>query len=341
MNYRLLIPIFLAILLLGSVNGLTIDSKKCFNDGHVEIVVNGGDNESKVYISDINLMIGGISINNTWSNEYVYDAQSVEKQYSEIATEEGLFNRDEFYYVDIDYFITLPNGDKDQKSIKETVDCPGLLFTCSKLGLSIDSCHTTNRNKFQAYLNILGLRQSEKAMMDALKAVTYNFETENSYTDIRNAYTKKGKLPINAEIIELGNEKYLLEANLEDNFVKTLGIRYDTLVFGCVEGNYPNVSFYDVKECTSEISLEEGTADADLEDMKAQKFEAEGTGANLEESKIEETEKVTDTQKVEEASKDVEFYQDYSPLKIMGFVLLIVFLFSAFVLAYLRRKGYI
>lgn len=139
------------------------------------------------------------------------------------------------------------------------------MFSCKRLGIKINDCTTSKREKFAANLDIYGLEQSQQGALDPLKVIEYILETQILYKDIDGYTSKRGSLPAGATIKKTGENKYLIEAefgNYTTNHVKSMFARFnDKLPSPCNPTKYPELTLSHRQDCTYKETEEDFTAD--------------------------------------------------------------------------------
>lgn len=248
--------VFVLLLALPFACGLELYDIECYNDGHVEFTVSA-ENESKAYTKDIAVFSGNELVEGSWGDTIFMEKSSIaNRKYGTFTSKEGVFTKKEVYNIKVDYAITMNATTKYNQSLSFQANCPGLLFTCSKLNLSIQDCYNQD-NKFKAIMKIQGLSQSNDAKMDPAKVVSYTISASNIYQGINNFNSKEGGLPLNYNISSLSNEEYLLEFGFEGNSVNKLFVELNEEMFiACSRDKYSQVKYYDSKECSSKPAEE-------------------------------------------------------------------------------------
>jgi hypothetical protein len=234
------------------------------------------------------------------------------------------------YPINIEYKLTQEDGTKTDETQSLGIECPGVIFTCEELNISIESCENQG-DLFRAVLNVKGLEQSKEAMMGLLQVVDFQLETENKYKDMDGKETSKGTLPEKAQAVRLEKDKYVIRyefSSKNPNTVKILRASYNTnLKYPCDTEKYPEVKFYDSIECKRVEATQE---------VEPKKDVAIQTQAVKEQSKETQTEtKKTADQIIQQEPKN------YKPLAVISMILVGVLGFGGIILSYLYRRGYI
>jgi len=260
MKTKLLILILVSLLLVSSASALKViregevaegeDFTKCYDDGSLTIVLKA-NNEIDAYTKTMVVSTGDKTLKGTWDND-VLKLTSTQKTATFTGKENQLTEK-KTYPIKINY----KEGPADAMVDAELtfdLECPGLSFTCEKLGIKINDCMTSKRGSFNANLEIYGLEQSENAMLDPLKVVEYILYTQILYKDVNGYTSKNGNLPEGATIKKTGDNKYLIEAQFDlytTNHVKSMIARFnDQLPRTCNPTKYPNIILSNRKDCT-------------------------------------------------------------------------------------------
>jgi len=233
-----------------NASALMFYSGECFNDGMARITVNAGDNDSKVFSSQMKTFIDGIEVDGEWSGVHFRNSNDGSKKYGVFETKEGLFNEQRTYNIEISYFI---ENDPQKRTISGTMDCPGLRFSCALLNLTVNNCYT-KEGKFVADLIIAGIDQSSGIEKSPDEAVIYGITAEKKYLDVSGNTRESGKLPVGYSITQKGKDRYTIEAPFVDNKVTNFyaTFKLDEFIRYCDSKNYPEVSFFDKTECSYE-----------------------------------------------------------------------------------------
>lgn len=229
---------------------LEVYNANCYNDGHLELILIG-NNVSKAYTKDINISYNGQNIEGSWSYQYIKKSDQGYEKYGTFTSKEGSLIGKKQYLLNINYILTENSTAMHRQALDATVDCPGLFFSCSMLNLSIEDCYNQG-NKFTAIIKTQGLSQSPGTLMKPDEVISYTLKTKQTYLDVNNLQSKKGSLPKQYNITEYGDskEKYLLQFELEDNFVDSLFVEFNNdLAVPCSREKYSKVKFYDLKSC--------------------------------------------------------------------------------------------
>ena len=273
-----------------NASALMFYSGECFNSGGARITVNAGDNDSKVYSSQMKTFIDGVEIEDgTWSAVYFRNSNDGSKKYGILETKEGLFNEQKKYNIEVSYYI---ENDSQKRTISGTMECPGLRFSCALLNLTVGSCYTEN-GKFVADLTVAGIAQSSGIEKTPEESVIYGLTAEKKYLDAAGNNQENGKLPAGYSITQVGKDRYTIEAPFVDNkviiFYATL--KLDEFIKYCDSKDYPEVSFFDKTECSSEtqetvqqeqpiVKAPEETTEQEEEPVEPENVEPEEIVAN-------------------------------------------------------------
>ena len=137
------------------------------------------------------------------------------------------------YNIKVEYII---KGSEDKKELNFVVNCPGMVFNCKFLEVSVDDCYTED-GILKAFLTIKGLLPSnsplaQNQIRDPIKDMTYNLEADKPYESIDTKTglikeSKYGAIPKNAQVTQTERDHYFLFADLgKDNFVKKLAVSF-------------------------------------------------------------------------------------------------------------------
>lgn len=132
---------------------------------------------------------------------------------------EGIFSESGRYMLNLNY------GSNARSAV---FNCPGLLFSCQLLDIRVNSCSNEN-GIFKTELTVKGLKPSDLAsakVIDLIDGLDYTFSAEKPYEDINGNIMAGGSLPKNYKMTELGDDKYLFEAEMGENIVNSLRVAY-------------------------------------------------------------------------------------------------------------------
>lgn len=318
MKKGVLFLMFLFVLF--NVNALMFYSGECSNEGVARVTVNAGDNDSKIYSSQMKIFIDGVELEKEWSGEYFRNSNDGSKKYGVIESDEGMFNEMRTYDIEISYYY---ENDPQKRTITGEMECPGLRFSCALLNLSIDDCYTEN-GKFVVDMTILGIEQSPGVEREPDVAVGYNMAAEKRYLDVYGNNKEEGLLPAGYMITKLAKGKYRIEAPFVDNTVKVFYARFDLNEFirYCDSSDYPGALFWDKQECRSDSVQEPVVEEVEEEEVEA----------------VEEIEEPEDV--VEEEPAEVEEVQiQTGNVKVLIIITVVVILLVIFGLIYIKKKG--
>ena len=253
------------LLVMQASYALELYDSECFNNGRIEFTLSG-NNQSKAYTKDIMIKYHETIIEGSWDSNYIAKSDILSRKYGTFISKEGALKNKDKYAIDIFYVLVENATAKYEQKLSFSADCPGLLFSCSLLNLSIENCYTQD-NKFNAIINASGLAQSEPATMKPDEVIIFKIKAENSYLDINNVNSKEGNLPMDYKINDLKDGQYLLEFDFENNNVNSLYAGFNDKLFkSCSQNDYTDVKFYDLKTC----SVKEGSVQQPkVEDQKA------------------------------------------------------------------------
>ncbi len=320
--------IFLLILAIG-VSALEVSETECKKDGSLKLVLKA-DSTVKTYTEDIGVKVVKTPIFGTWNIIYVTKSESASREYATFQSDENILTAKRSYPINIDYKETKEEGTKLPKTLSFEVECPGLLFSCKNLNISIESCENQKTGLFRAVLNVKGLEQSDLAKMDIMNVVDFLIEAENKYKDSTGKETSRGTLPLKSQVTRLEKDKYVIRyefSSKNNNTVKSLWLGYNNnLIQPCKQDQYPEVEFYDKIECSKEETLQQ-----------EQKEEVVAPSEIKEDQKSE-----TPTQNKKTADQILQQQpKNYKPLAIVSIILIVVLSIGGIILSYLYKKGYL
>ncbi|MDP2907187.1 MAG: hypothetical protein Q8O03_04565 [Nanoarchaeota archaeon] len=239
MGTKLLILILVSLLLVGSVSALKVvweadvgegeDATKCFDDGSFNIVLKANSGID-AYTNTMVVSTGDKTLKGIWDND-VLKLTSAQKMATFTGRENQLLEK-KTYPIKINYKEGPPDAMVDAE-LTFDLECPGLSFSCERLGIKINDCTTSKRGDFNANLEIYGMEQSENAMLDPLKVVEYTLETQILYKDINGYTSKKGSLPLGATIKKTGDNKYSIEAQFDKyttNHARNMWVKFNNML---------------------------------------------------------------------------------------------------------------
>jgi len=273
---KILMILAFCIILTSIVSASTFYDTICSADGSLTFRLKS-DKDERIYVNDIKILIVSptgkifdLSEKGEWST---IKRITTEDAGSLFRSEELLLNEEGIYRMEIKYKSFSSSDEYVQKGKEATFECPGLLFSCRLLDVSIDKCYNKD-GKFVAEYTIQGLKPSNlknAKVIDILDGVDYTIEATETYEDINNNIIRKGSLPRNYKLKEIGPNKYSLEAFFFDNEVKAFRVaftersdyRYHYDLHGCytreTEGDLLNhLSAYEkceVLESTDELPI--------------------------------------------------------------------------------------
>ncbi|MBM3200000.1 hypothetical protein FJZ53_03600 [Candidatus Woesearchaeota archaeon] len=271
MNLKTFIFMVLSMLLLAcSVDAIKVYDTQCYDDGSFKITLRA-NNEKDAYTSSMTLTADEKNIKGEWIGDRLTLTSSTEK--------EAVFEGSENQLVEAkSYAMKLlykEGSESAEAELSFELQCPGLLFTCKRLGVKINDCLTSKSGLFEANLDIYGLEQSEKANLDPIKALEYIVDTMMLYKDINGYTSKRGSLPVGSTITKTGDGKYKISAQFDKyttNRVTSLLARFNDnqLPTICSPVKYPGVILSHRQDC----KYEQTQADIEAE-KKARQQEKE------------------------------------------------------------------
>jgi len=245
---RLLVLLALLISMQSSY-ALELYDLDCFNDGHATIILSG-NNESKAYTKDIKLTVDNNQVEGSWSSLFIKKTSIMDQKYGTFTSKEGIFKEKNTYNINVDYVLVENSTASYKETISFPIECPGLLFSCTILNLSVSDCYN-QEGIFTAIINAQGLMQSKDSTMQPDKVISFTIRSKNNYIDKNNFNSKEGDLPANYTISSIGNDNYKLEFELDANTVNSMFIEFnDELFKPCNRNVHSKVKYYDLKECS-------------------------------------------------------------------------------------------
>ncbi len=321
--------IIILILTLG-VNALEIYDKECKNDGSLRVVVKG-DSKAKVYTSEIEVKVGQIAMPGSWDTNYVTRSTTAAREYSTYQSEANILTAKRSYPINVEYKETQEDGSKTIGTAPFEIECPGLVFSCKNLNITILSCENQEDGLFRSSIHISGLEQSEIAKMDVMQVVDFIIEAENKYKDMTGKETARGTLPYKAQVIRIEKDEYVVRyefSSKNNNTVKTLWAGYNNnLKYTCKQVQYPEVKFYDKVECVKQETAQQTEPEEEKVD----------TQTETEKEQPKETQKPT--KKAEQIIQEQP--KNYKPLAIVSIILIVVLSVGGIILSYLYKRGYL
>lgn len=365
------------LILIITALAIKIDGEpECYDDGSFIIPLKA-DSEKYTYTKEIKVTVDGKSLKGTWSNDKIkLTANSIDKYATFTGLEDQLIEK-KTYTIKLDYKLRTESFEEDEEMTFD-LECPGLFFTCNRLGIKINDCLTSKTGKFTSNIEIYGLEQSAKGKMDPLEVIDFLLDTQILYKDIDGLTSKKGSLPEGATVVKVSDNKYLVESNFPKyttNHVTTMKVIFnDNLKRPCNPVDYSDVIFTNQKECVyketeedrelmtkedqekqklieeqSKLILEKSVEEK-IKSLETKKFEIENelsklyiqTGRNSEESeenKVEE--KKQESMNTGYSVKESSgLTKKQGRLKIMSFFMIGVIALGGLLLFYLYREGY-
>jgi len=320
------IVILLTIIL--SVNAIEVFDKECKKDGSLSITLKA-DSKAITYTGDVQVKAAETPIKGTWDTLEILKSETTRREFSTFTSEENILTAKRSYPINIEYKTTEGNGSKTTGTKSFEVECPGLLFSCNGLNMSIESCENQEGGLFRAVVNAQGLEQSPAATMDILQVVDFVLEAENKYKDMTGKETTRGTLPAKSQVLRIQKDKYVIRyefSSKNNNTIKTLWAGFNkNMNYDCNEKEYPDVKFYDKIECKAGEAAEEPKKEIETEKEVVEEENKEKTAEN----------KKTAEDILKVAPKN------YKPLAIVSIILIVVLSIGGIVLSYLYKRGYL
>lgn len=228
------------------------EKTQCFDDGSLKIVLKA-NNEKDAYTNTMVVTADDKTIKGSWDSDKLTMTSGASEKVATFTGVENQLTEAKTYTIKIDY----KEGPSDAMADAEltfNLECPGLLFSCQRLGIKINDCTTSKSGDFKANLEIYGLEQSENATLDPLKAVDYTLDAQILYKDINGYTSKRGNLPLGAVIKKTGDNKYSVEAQFDKyttNHVNNMWVRFNNkLPSVCNPAEYPEIMLSNRQTCT-------------------------------------------------------------------------------------------
>ncbi len=267
MSKKPLILLLTFLLLAFSISAIRVVNEgeeitQCFDDGSLQIVLKANNNKD-AYTKTMIVTADDKTIKGTWDNSILSLTSSADKQAIFTGKENQLIEA-KTYLIKIN-FKEGPSTAMTDAELTFDLECPGLLFSCQRLGIKINDCMTSKRGDFETNLEIYGLEQSENAKLDPLKVIDYTLETQILYKDIDGYTSKKGSLPLGAAIQKTGNNKYNIKAQFDKyttNHVKNMWVKFNNrLPTTCSLVQYPEITLSHRQACKYVETKEDFIAD--------------------------------------------------------------------------------
>ncbi len=266
MRTKLLLLMLIFLLLAYPISALRVifegdEVTQCFDDGSLNIVLKAND-EKDAYTKTMIVSTGDKTLKGIWDND-VLKLTSTEKIATFTGRENQLLEK-KTYPIKINYKEGPPDAMVDAE-LTFDLECPGLSFSCERLGIKINDCMTSKRGDFNANLEIYGMEQSENAMLDPLKVIDYTLETQILYKDVNGYTSKKGSLPLGEVIKKTGENKYSVEAQFDKyttNHVMNMWVKFNNrLPRPCSPAEYSDIILSHRQECKYVETEEDFIAD--------------------------------------------------------------------------------
>jgi len=365
-NIMLIIMFFVIV---SSVSAIKVEKSSCDNDGSFEITLKANTNEY-AETDDITITADGTKIKGSWDKSVIKMGADANEKQSIFKAEENQLVEEKDYTIKISY-TGITESFESEKELDLELECPGLVFSCNRIGLEIEECFTTKSGRFTANLNIHGLEQSKEADLDPFDVIDYDLETQMLYKDINGYTSKKGNLIEGSNIMKIQDNTYAIKGSFPKyttNYVKKMIVRFnDNLPRACIPTDYPDLILSDVKQCEyrqfeeeeeeEETGIPEGFfekpepeeiveeeipeefAEEPPEEELNEKLEQELDEGNTQDEPVEETSESLNTGYIvaEDSSGTAK---KKARLKVLVFSLLGVMIVSGALLSYLYKEGY-
>lgn len=254
---------------------INANGAQCYDDGSIKIVLKA-NNEKEAYTKDMFITADDKRVKGSWEGEKLTILSGYDEKIATFTGIENQLTEQKTYSIKLAYKEVTGSTVQDAE-LTFDLECPGLIFTCKRLGIKINDCLTSKRGKFTANLDIYGLEQSEKGSMDPLKVIDYMLETQILYKDIKGYTSKLGSLPDGATITKTGANQYKIEAEFDKyttNHVKNMWINFNNnMIKQCKPSQYSDIILSGKKQCAYKETEED--MQAEKEETKTQ--EAQNT----------------------------------------------------------------
>lgn len=251
MKARLLLTPLLFLLIVFSVSAVRLETAECFDDGRIEVTIKAGG--SIAYTNQISVFAEGKNLKGSWDKNFISLTDPQNKKSTFISLENYLTG-ERSYQMTVYYTEKIDEETTQDGEFTFDLECPGLIFTCEKVGLKLNDCVSSKRGKITANMNIYGLEQSPGLNLDPLKVLDFKLRAQILYRDINGVVSKIGGLPEGAKITRVAENKYLVEAYFNKyttNRVHDIQVNFnDKLTRPCSPINYPGGIFGDKISCT-------------------------------------------------------------------------------------------
>lgn len=323
-----------------TANALEVYDKQCKSDGSLKLILKA-DNKAKVYTDNIQVKVGNNLMVGSWDPLYITQSDKSSREYATFQSEENVLTVKRSYPLSITYLSVYDEGNKSLETKSFEVECPGLVFSCKEMNISIESCGTSKDWLFRSVISIKGLEQSDAAKMSVLDVVDFVLDAENKYKDMSGKETSKGGLPLSSEVVRLDKDKYVLRyefSSKKNNTINSLWVGFNKdLRFPCNFDKYPEVKPYDKVDCSRESDEDAGLSVEPVETPPKAEPSAKSS-----EVKDEIPQKSLANPNTKSADQILENQpKNYKSLVIITIVLVVVISIGGIVLSYLYKRGYI
>jgi len=228
---RGVIVLIVLLILIGSANAAYFEKDECTNDGAASFYFRVDQGE-KVDVENLKITAispAGKTLDVTKLG--IWDAYG-EISYIGIGSlfksKEVTFNEKGNYAIEIEYVSWISDTEFRSKRKTGEISCPGLIFSCTLLNATVNKCSSKD-GKFEAEIILKGLIPSDlpnAKIINLTDGITYNFEADKMYQDIYGSYKRIASLPSNYKITNIGEDKYLIEAEFANNTIRSLDIAF-------------------------------------------------------------------------------------------------------------------
>lgn len=250
MKKLIIIPIILFLLVI-SVSAIKVENAVCNDDGSFEIELKA-NSDQYAYTKEMVVSADSKRVKGSWDSDKIRLTDSAYAKYATFTGPENQLLEKKEYAMKILYKLRTESTEEDAV-LEFKMQCPGLLFTCNKLGIKIKDCLTSKSGKFTTNMDVYGMEQSPKGKMDPLEVIDYTLDTQILYKDINDHTSKRGSLPKGATITKTGTNQYYIEAYFDKyttNHVTKMWARFnDNLKRPCNPVDYPHITLSHSSEC--------------------------------------------------------------------------------------------
>jgi len=263
MRTKIIFTFFVFLLLVYSASAIKVENTECRDDGSFEITLKA-NSDKYAYTKEMIMSADGKRVKGSWDNDQIRLTSSASDKYATFSGLENQLREKKNYAMKIIYKLRTETSEEDAE-LTFDIECPGLLFTCKKIGIRVNDCLTSKSGKFTSNMDIYGLEQSERAKLDPFEVIDFILDAQILYRDINDRVSKRGSLPKDAVIKKVAENKYLIEANFDKyttNHAKYMWVKFnDNLPRVCNPSDYPDIVLTYKKECEYKETEEDWLAE--------------------------------------------------------------------------------